>query len=249
MMKCTDWIDIDWFKREQEGRLSFIFLFAPFWIGQIGTDRDEPFDQDSFGHKAQHSSTCSDKRSKNTANAIPHHHTLISLSCHPLKEESTNSQLQFCKRDNNIMLARRLLFKTLLLVSILSVCSAFAPSRFGPRPTDVSRYGPRPTDVSRTQDYYSSTKLNSIMEIVGTSPEPIHSAFSLATFGPQPFWVLLILLPKADITKKIMGSLGMLLIIIWWRFESTMFFLYSHLMFRLYRRCHYFCLGTLFHRG
>lgn len=46
------------------------------------------------------------------------------------------------------------------------------------------------------------------MEIVGTSPEPIHTAFSAATFGPQPFWLLLIFLPKADITKKIMGSLG-----------------------------------------
>ena len=41
-----------------------------------------------------------------------------------------------------------------------------------------------------------------------TSPEPIHSLFSVGTFCPQPFWLLLILLPKSDITKKIMGGLG-----------------------------------------
>ena len=46
------------------------------------------------------------------------------------------------------------------------------------------------------------------MDIVGVSPEPIHTAFSLATFGPQPFWLLMILLPKNDITKKVMGSMG-----------------------------------------
>ena len=53
------------------------------------------------------------------------------------------------------------------------------------------------------------TELNAIMDIVGTSPEPIHTAFSLATFGPQPVWLLLILLPKAEITKKTMGTMSM----------------------------------------
>ena len=52
------------------------------------------------------------------------------------------------------------------------------------------------------------TKLNAIMDIVGVSPEPIHTAFSIATFGPQPFWLFLILLPKAEITKKLMGKMG-----------------------------------------
>lgn len=40
------------------------------------------------------------------------------------------------------------------------------------------------------------------------SPEPIHTAFSVANFGPQPFWLLMILFPKASFTKKIMGGLG-----------------------------------------
>jgi len=46
------------------------------------------------------------------------------------------------------------------------------------------------------------------MDIVGVSPEPIHTAFALATFFPQPFWLLMILLPSNKITKKVMGSLG-----------------------------------------
>lgn len=59
---------------------------------------------------------------------------------------------------------------------------------------------------SRTQT--TTTSLTAIMDIVGTSPEPIHTAFAFATFGPQPFWLLLIFLPKQAITRKIMGKLG-----------------------------------------
>ena len=40
-----------------------------------------------------------------------------------------------------------------------------------------------------------------------TSPEPIHTAFTIATFLPQPFWLLMILLPNNKITKTIMGGL------------------------------------------
>ena len=54
----------------------------------------------------------------------------------------------------------------------------------------------------------TDSRLNAIMDIVGVSPEPIHTAFAFATFGPQPFWVLMILLPKNEITKKIMGTMG-----------------------------------------
>lgn len=54
----------------------------------------------------------------------------------------------------------------------------------------------------------SSTTLHAILDTLTVSPEPIHTAFNIATFGPQPFWLLLILFPKADLTKKIMGTLG-----------------------------------------
>ena len=55
---------------------------------------------------------------------------------------------------------------------------------------------------------YNDSQLNAVMDIVGVSPEPIHSAFAFATFGPQPFWLLMILLPGNDLTKKIMGKMG-----------------------------------------
>ena len=69
----------------------------------------------------------------------------------------------------------------------------------------------KPNKNSRNNKVFRQelTELNAIMDIVGTSPEPIHTAFSLATFGPQPVWLLLILLPKAEITKKTMGTMSM----------------------------------------
>ena len=48
----------------------------------------------------------------------------------------------------------------------------------------------------------------SLSSLVQTSPEPIHTAFSIATFAPQPFWLLIILLPENKLTKQIMGGLG-----------------------------------------
>lgn len=40
------------------------------------------------------------------------------------------------------------------------------------------------------------------------SPEPIHTAFTVATFLPQPFWLLIILFPRARFTERIMGGIG-----------------------------------------
>jgi Domain of unknown function (DUF4281) len=44
------------------------------------------------------------------------------------------------------------------------------------------------------------------------SPEPIHTAFTIATFFPQPFWFLMIALPNHPFTKRIMGGLEVPLI-------------------------------------
>ena len=53
----------------------------------------------------------------------------------------------------------------------------------------------------------SSIMMNAAQQYM-TSPEPIHTAFSVATFLPQPFWLLMIVFPKSSVTKKIMGGLG-----------------------------------------
>lgn len=57
----------------------------------------------------------------------------------------------------------------------------------------------------------ASSRLNAAMDIVGVSPEPIHSAFAFATFGPQPFWLLMIILPTNEITKKTMGKIDVVI--------------------------------------
>jgi Domain of unknown function (DUF4281) len=44
------------------------------------------------------------------------------------------------------------------------------------------------------------------------SPEPIHTAFSVATFFPQPFWLLLILFPNSSLTKQVMGGMEVILL-------------------------------------
>ena len=58
----------------------------------------------------------------------------------------------------------------------------------------------------------SSTELSALLDpsIVTSllTEESIHDAFSVATFLPQPFWLLLILIPNNGITKKIMGGMG-----------------------------------------
>jgi hypothetical protein len=38
------------------------------------------------------------------------------------------------------------------------------------------------------------------------SPEPIHTAFSVATFLPQNFYILLVLFPNAKFTKQLLGD-------------------------------------------
>ena len=45
---------------------------------------------------------------------------------------------------------------------------------------------------------------------VGSSAESIKTAFSVATFLPQPFWLFLILLPNTGITKKLFGNLNLI---------------------------------------
>ncbi len=81
--------------------------------------------------------------------------------------------------------------------------SAFARTGTGRR---LSNAQPSPVATIRPRKTSSDVQLN--MDIVGVSPEPIHTAFSFATFGPQPFWLLMILLPNNEITKKVMGRLG-----------------------------------------
>ena len=88
-------------------------------------------------------------------------------------------------------------------LQLSSVSSAFVAPTTRTTTTTSDLLIHRPPDIRVPT---SSTSLN--IDIVGVSPEPIHTAFAFATFGPQPFWLLMILLPRNDITKKVMGSMG-----------------------------------------
>ena len=68
-------------------------------------------------------------------------------------------------------------------------------------PTHLTPFKPTRSAADRVAS--SSTSL-----AYQISPEPIHTAFSVATFGPQIFWLLMIVFPTKDITKKVMGGFG-----------------------------------------
>ena len=115
------------------------------------------------------------------------------------------------------------MFQSRILVAVLVVLaavvnggSAFSTATFSSLVGKHHQYQKKSLFTEKPSKQFQdgtrpATKLNSVMEIVGVSPEPIHTAFSIATFGPQPFWLLLILLPKADITKKVMGKMDIVI--------------------------------------
>lgn len=76
----------------------------------------------------------------------------------------------------------------------------------------ISRTNEQRNDLSCRND---NTQLGALLDpsvVVAAatdnlSPENIHTAFSVATFLPQPFWLLIVFLPNTGFTKKIMGGM------------------------------------------
>lgn len=62
------------------------------------------------------------------------------------------------------------------------------------------------TAIESTATFVSS-RLGNVL-----SNENIKQAFSLATFGPQYLWILLVIFPNTSITKKVMGGYGGILL-------------------------------------
>lgn len=59
--------------------------------------------------------------------------------------------------------------------------------------------------TTTTTTIISSSSVDSAMSSVAVvSREPIHTAFTIATFLPQPFWILMTLFPNSSITKRCM---------------------------------------------
>lgn len=70
-----------------------------------------------------------------------------------------------------------------------------------------------PTEMLTASSFFSAVSSSSSLSFIPTisvgamdivSPEPIHTAFTIATFLPQPFWVLMVLFPNSDVTKRCM---------------------------------------------
>lgn len=101
--------------------------------------------------------------------------------------------------------------KVLALLSIYNVLSveSFAPHRSpiirscrSSNPTEVTSLHAIPIDTSTIS---IATEVSSAVSDL-LSNENIKEAFSVATFGPQYLWLLMILIPNTGITKRIMGG-------------------------------------------
>jgi hypothetical protein len=116
--------------------------------------------------------------------------------------------------------------QTVTLLSVMKFVSLFAglllASReaaafTAPRPSTAHAHStstarPRPTALSvlpESLDLLAAVSSSSLLSADNVvSPEPIHTAFTVATFFSQPFFLLMILAPQAKTTKQIMGGLG-----------------------------------------
>ena len=67
---------------------------------------------------------------------------------------------------------------------------------------------PQLEDLTILNHHIDSAALSSSLDLTAgiLTTENIKQAFSVATFFPQLFWLFLILIPKSDITKKLMGG-------------------------------------------
>jgi hypothetical protein len=102
------------------------------------------------------------------------------------------------------MMAR---FSTILTLVLLSIPSfAFTSSRIA----SLSLHPKQPPTTTNTalSALLSLDPASTLVTSDILTQDSIHQAFSIATFLPQPFWLLLIFIPNTDITEKIMGGMA-----------------------------------------
>ena len=172
------------------------------------------------------------------------HTTVLSVPSGLSVESMTvGKQVAPCVAEN--MAIRCCLFSVLILLGLFQT-KAFSKSCVSSRrsfaaPIQTGSNGPlkQSTDLSALLDP------SIILSADILSEENIHAAFSVATFSPQPFWVLLTLLPNSGVTKKIMGGMGRCLLI-----EHVLLFSLSHSLrlILFFRDCHLVRLGSFLYR-
>ena len=109
---------------------------------------------------------------------------------------------------------------SLAAVAVTTILLSRPASSFVPQPTAALSTALR-TQIHHTQHaalldpYLLETASSSLLSAdataaVGSSADSIKTAFSVATFLPQPFWLFLILLPNTGITKRLFGDLNVI---------------------------------------
>jgi hypothetical protein len=80
---------------------------------------------------------------------------------------------------------------------------------FEERRNDALKRITSPSSLSMTDPAMIMESTSSFMSTLDVlSNDNIKKAFSLATFGPQYLWILMVLFPNTKVTKKIMGGYG-----------------------------------------
>ena len=106
-------------------------------------------------------------------------------------------------------------------VTPATLVGAFSPSRSHVPQVKLGRNIPArggdrvsPTALTALLDPAIASTIATAAAQLSPATEPlftngdIATAFSVATFAPQPFWLFLIFAPKVGITKKLFGGMG-----------------------------------------
>ena len=105
---------------------------------------------------------------------------------------------------------------SLAAVAVTIILLSKSASSFVPQSTAALRPQIQHTQHEALLDpYLLETASSSLLSAdataaVGSSADSIKTAFSVATFLPQPFWLFLILLPNTGITKRLFGDLNVI---------------------------------------
>lgn len=103
----------------------------------------------------------------------------------------------------------RYLLRSVLFLLGLFQSQAFSNTAIAARRSIATPINRGSAGLKQSTELFALPDPSFILSTDILTEESIHTAFSVATFLPQPFWVLLTLLPNTSFTKKIMGGMGM----------------------------------------
>lgn len=118
---------------------------------------------------------------------------------------TVGKQVAACGVDNTMI--RYLLVSVLFLLGLFQ-SEALCNTAISARRSIATPINRGSAGLKQSTELFSLLDPSIILSTNILTEESIHTAFSVATFFPQPFWVLLTVLPDNRYTKKIMGGMG-----------------------------------------